>query len=113
MSSPQVLLSTPSQMPPPEFFGALTGAAKKLPVVRAMYFCQMTGQQDESRKVIAVEFVSDASKKARDSAIAAFSEALEPMLGKEEVVDFFGTSTEVGAEIAKTGSRFYPKPKTI
>ncbi|MBZ5524568.1 MAG: enhanced serine sensitivity protein SseB [Acidobacteriia bacterium] len=103
----QVLLSTPSQKPPQEFFAALIEAAKKLPVVREMYFCQMSNPQGESRKSIAVEFSPEASKKARDSAIAAFSDVLEPMLGEEEVVDFFGTATEMGEAIAKTGDRFY------
>jgi hypothetical protein len=103
----QVLLSTPKEKPPQEFFAALTNAAKKLEVVRALYFAQMTDGQGESKKVIAVEFSEGAAKKAKNSAIEAFSDALQPLLGEDEGVDFFGTSTETGAAIAKTGSRFY------
>jgi hypothetical protein len=105
------LLSTPSQPPPQEFFAALTAVAKKLLSIRAMYFCQITDPQGDSRKAIAVEFSAEASKKMKDSAIAAFSDALEPMLGADEVVDFYGTSTEIGKAIATTGTRFFGKPE--
>lgn len=101
-----VLLSMPAQMPPPALFDALTAGAKTVPVVRAMYFCQMS-QGAETRKVIAVEFASGAATEAKNAAIDVFREALEPMLGEEEVVDFFGTSNDTGAAIAATGKRFY------
>lgn len=105
--SAQMLLSTPSEKPPEAFFAALTKEAKRMRVIQEMYFCQITNPQGESRKSIAVEFKPEASKKAKDAAIAAFSEALEPMLAEDEIVDFFGTSTEIGKSIAQTGTRFY------
>ena len=103
----QVLLSTPTQMPPREFFDALSGAARKHPVVLALYFCRSTRPDGQSRREIAVGFSHAASSKAKDSAMAAFGEALGPLLGEDEVAGFFGTSTEMGKEIARLGTCFY------
>ncbi len=102
-----VMLSMPAQMPRAEFFDALTEGAKKSPVVKAMYFCQMS-KGGPARKVIAVEFAPGAATEAKNAAIDVFREALEPMLGEDEVVDFFGTLNDTGAAIAATGKRFYP-----
>jgi len=102
-----VMLSMPAQMPGAEFFDALTEGAKKSPVVKAMYFCQMS-KGGPARKVIAVEFAPGAATEAKNAAIDVFREALEPMLGEDEVVDFFGTLNDTGAAIAATGKRFYP-----
>ena len=103
-----VLLSMPAQMPGADFFDALTTGAKKSPVVKTMFFCQMS-KGGQARKVIAVEFEPGASTPTKNAAIDVFRETLEPMLGDEEVVDFFGTSNDTGAAIAATGKRFYPE----
>ncbi|PYX58521.1 MAG: hypothetical protein DMG76_08670 [Acidobacteria bacterium] len=104
----RVFLGMPAQMPRHEIFDALAASAKSLPDIRALYFCQIVFGEGTPHGAIAIDLLPGTPQLQTDNVIGVLGSAIQPLLSKNELFDFFPSvvGTLVDA-IKKEGEPIY------
>ena len=110
VSSQNVLVTMPKQMPTAEMFDAMNEAARAFPEIESMYFGQVTYPDGEPHWTFAVEFAAAASVKQIKHMMAALVKAARHVLPKSVTADLLPASTALGQSIKTLGKKFYSAP---
>jgi hypothetical protein len=103
----RVLVGMPAEMPRKEVFDALHSAAESQPAIRALYFCQIKFAEGAPHRAVAIDFLPGTSPEDADAGVHALGSAIQPLLPRGELFDFFHSGTTLADAIMKQGKKIY------
>lgn len=103
----RVLVGMPKEMPGKEVFDALITAAKSQTAIRALYFCQIKFSEGAPHRAVAIDFLPGISPEDADASAHALGSAIQPLLPRGELFDFFPSGTTLADAIIKQGKKIY------
>ena len=104
----RVMVGMPAKMPQPEFFEALTAVAKGNRNILALYFCQIVFEGSTPHGAIAIDLPPGMSQSQTEQVIGALGSAIQPLLSKDQFIDFFPlTAGGLADSIKREGKAIY------
>jgi hypothetical protein len=105
--SQSVLVTTPSHMPAPETFIAISEVVRGFPEIAGMYFGQVIYPDGEPHWTLVVEFAADPPAKLVKRMMASLLQAARRVFPRDIRTDLLPASTALGQSIKKSGRKFY------